>query len=145
MPSTTATVIAIDGRPASPAMAAALEATDRNCREAGERKATMQARLDTDRRLIIRRAAKEALTTEYGHGVVGAQQVFTDMSSGRMARRSAIASLIRARVALIKGYRAEARQYIRDAIFTRRSHWTNHEAMTAPVVAGAVRLSEVAA
>lgn len=144
MPSTTE-VIAIDGRPASPAMAAALEAIDRNCREAGERKATMQARLDTDRRLIIRRAAKDALSIDFGYGATGAQQLFDAMDRGRLARRSAIASLIRARVALIKGYRAEARQYIRDAIFTRRSHWTNREAMTAPVVAGAVRLSEVAA
>lgn len=35
-----------------------------------------------------------------------------------------------------------ARQFIRDAMFARRSHWTNREAMTAPVVAGAVCLAE---
>lgn len=143
MPST-ATIIAIDGRPATPAMAAALEAIDRRAREHGGAKAAMRSRIDTDPRVMARRAAKAALVIDFGYGVQGAQQLFTAMGDGRLARRSAIASLIKARIALIGGYRAEARQFIRDAMFARRSHWTNREAMTAPVVADAVCLAKVA-
>ena len=142
---TTSTIIAIDGRPASPAMAAALEAIDRNCRAEGARKAERQSRIDNDPRIIARRAAKDALAIDFGYGVKGAQQLFNAMDDGRLARRSAIASLIKARIALINGWKREARQHIRDAMFARRSHWTNREALSAPVVAGAVNLAEAVA
>lgn len=158
--STTATILAIDGRPASPAMAAALEAIDRNCREAGARKAQRQGRIDGDRRVIARREAKRALETEYRDGMDGAFLVFADMAAGRLARRSMLASLIRARTALLdKDFKA-ARQFIRDATFARHQHWTvtklepgmvvledvtiNREAPSAPV-AGAANLAEAVA
>lgn len=131
-------VIAIDGRPASPAMAAALAKIDANCRAEGARKAARQSRIDSDRRVIARRAAKAALTTYYGYGTEGAQQVFNDMDSGRLASRAAVASLIKARIALIDNDPATARQFIRDAMFARRSHWTNREAHSAGVVVSGV-------
>ena len=159
--STTATIIAIDGRPASPAMAAALEAIDRNCREAGARKAQRQGRIDGDRRIIARREAKRALEVEYRDGMDGAFLIFADMAAGRLARRSMLASLIRARTALLDGDFVAARQFVRDATFARHQHWTvtrlqpdmvvledvtiNREAPSAPVVTGAANLAEAVA
>lgn len=159
MPSPTATILAIDGRTASPAMAAALEAIDRNCREAGARKAQRQGRIDGDRRVIARREAKHALEVEYRDGMEGAFMVFADMAAGRLARRSLLASLIRARTALLDGDFVAARQFVRDATFARHQHWTvtrlqpdmvvledvtiNREAPSDPV-AGAANLAGVA-
>jgi hypothetical protein len=144
--SRSAEVLAIDGRMASPAMAAALAQIDFNCRADNARKAARQSRIDADPRIIARRAAKEALTRQYDHGMAGAGQVFRDMDSGRLAQSKAIVSMIRARIALLDHDRAAARQFIREAMYARPSHWSiNREALTASVVMGTMRLRKVSA
>lgn len=142
-------VIAIDGQPAEPALARLMEEIDRRNREAGERR----ARLDADPRIIARRAALAELKRPLGHGMTGAAQIFGSMSDGTMARRSAFASLLRARTALLDGFPHVARQHVRDAIVARRQHWSviheepgmviTREAITAKVAAGALRLADV--
>lgn len=85
------TVTAIDGRPANPAMAAALAAIDASVRVRQLRADAINA----DPRVIRLRAMKER--TVVGYGFIGAAQVFAAMGDGTLARRSRIAALVRAR------------------------------------------------
>lgn len=105
----TSQIIAIDGRPASPAMAAALE----RIQAAGEREAARKARINADPRVIRLRAMKA--TRIYEEGMDGAFQLFTDFASGRIARHVRIAHLVRARVGQLDKNRAAIQIGLRGA------------------------------
>lgn len=134
---TAASVTAIDGRPASPAMARALASIDATAKAMCARK----ERIANDPRIIRLRSL--APVTVYGYGVAGAGQVFDEMASGKSARRARIAALVRARTGQLDRNIHAVRDNLRDAAFIRRgNHWTRGEALTAPVVAGARNLLE---
>jgi hypothetical protein len=108
--------IAIDGRPASPAMAAALEAIDRNVRIRRDRLEAIAA----DPRIRARQAARTANDRDYLDGMDGAFLLMADLAAGRIARRGMFNALLRARIALVDKNYVEARRQVRLALFARR-------------------------
>jgi hypothetical protein len=113
----TAQVIAIDGRPASPAMADALAkiAADGKSRRAAAD--AHKAMIDVDPRIISLRAKNRQPDPQ------SVDEVFAGMIDGGIARQHRIGSLIRARMAQLdfKGTSSEAaKRWLRDAAVTRR-------------------------
>lgn len=109
------TVIAVDGRPASPAMARALAQIAENGRAA----AAAKARRDADPRVIARRSALAALNTP----VFSALHIFAGMADGSMQRRQIMSRLVRCRIELIEGFPTHARKLLREiAVLRRTSH-----------------------
>lgn len=131
----TTEITAIDGRPASPAMAAALAAVD-----AARGRVARQAAINTDTRIIRLRAMKPR--ADYGYGTAGARQLFADMADGSIARSARIAALVRARIGQLDHNPVAVRSNLREAACIRRQHWSRCEPLTAPVVAEAVNLRD---
>jgi hypothetical protein len=104
-------IIAADGQPASPAMAAALAAIYASGASAMSR----EARINTDPRIIALRAHKAALTTDLADGVAGAMQLFSDIANGTEARRARVSALIHARIQMLDGFPHVARKHLRAA------------------------------
>lgn len=127
------TITAIDGLPASPAMAAALEAVARNAGISRNRIAAINA----DPRVIRLRSMKAPLAADYD-----AAQMVADFVSGRAARDQRINALVRARVGQIDRNVFAVRDNLRHAARLRREHAFRREALTAPVVVGAVCLAD---
>lgn len=128
MPTTTE-IIAIDGRPASPAMAAALADIDARARG---RAARLEA-INADPRVIRLRAMKPR--PNYGYGSAGARQLFADMANGSVARSARIAALVRARIGQLDHNYVAIDNNLSDAASIRRQHWSRCEPLTALVVA----------
>jgi hypothetical protein len=99
-------VIAIDGRPASPAMAAALEAITRNAQISRNRTAAINA----DPRVIHLRSMKAPISPNYD-----AEQMVADFVSGRAARDQRINALVRARIGQIDRNVFAVRENLRHA------------------------------
>ena len=108
-------ITAIDGRPASPAMARALAQLDAMFGESVRR----TARINADSRIIWLRAQSAALWSEIPEGMDGAAHLFREVSEGRLARRHRVASLIRARIAQLDDYRSVVRRELADAAACR--------------------------
>lgn len=122
-------ITAIDGRPASPAMAAALAAVD----AADRGRVARQTAINADARIIRLRAMKPR--PSYGYGTAGARQLFADMANGSVARSARIAALVRARIGQLDHNYVAIDNNLSDAASIRRQHWSRCEPLTALVVA----------
>lgn len=110
------TVIAIDGRPADPAMARALE----QIAAIGPDFRARKDRINTDPRIIRLRRMSSELWEEPPHGMDGAEHIFRRMAEGRIARQRRMGSLLRARVAQLDDYQSMVRHWLRDAAAAHR-------------------------
>lgn len=103
--------IAIDGLPASPAMAQALAQIAAN----GAAERAHKAMINADQRIIARRAALKALpTNDCSPGI------FLEIIDGTMQRRAILNRLIKARIELLSGFPNHARKIIRDVAAIRK-------------------------
>ncbi|MEO9231523.1 MAG: hypothetical protein ABI216_21595 [Devosia sp.] len=113
-------IIAIDGCPASPAVAAALAQIAENGARYADEKAAIEARVDADPRIARLRRMRDELHVNYRHGVLGAEQVFEGMASGRLTRIHRITKLIRARRAHLRNDVLLTRDMLREAAQAKR-------------------------